>query len=82
MQSPPMPRDWLYVQLAKTLGGWPGDYKNRPADDLEYWVGLLNMEAHVMADREGMPSDEEMICYEFLTDEEIARMNEESQSGA
>lgn len=65
MQSPPMPRDWLYVQLARTFGGWPGDYKRRPADDLEYWVGLLNMEAHVQADREGMPSDEEMTCYEF-----------------
>jgi hypothetical protein len=75
MQAPPMPRDWLYVQLAKTFGGWPGDYKLKPADDLEYWVGLLSLEAHVQAEREGMPSDEEMTCYEFLEPEEIEAMN-------
>jgi hypothetical protein len=70
-----MPRDWLYVQLAKMLHGWPDDYKDKPADRLEYWVSLLNMEAHVQADREGMPSDEEMTCYEFLEPEEIEAMN-------
>lgn len=77
-----MPRDWLYVQLAKMFGGWPGDYRAREADDLEYWVGLLSMEAHVQADREGLPPDEMMTCYDYLTDEEIAALNEEDEDAS
>jgi hypothetical protein len=71
-----MPRDWLYVQLARAFGGWPGDYKRRAADDSEYWVSLLSLEAHVQADREGMPNDEPMTCYEFEDEESLKALND------
>lgn len=65
----PVPRPWLYVQLADRFGGWPEDYRRKPAAEFEYWVSLLRVQGHVAADRKGLGPEDDVDC-SWLLDED------------
>jgi hypothetical protein len=60
-----MPRPAVYLHFAREFGGWPEDYRRKPADEILYWTDLLGIEAEVDRDwSDGEEGVEDHVYFE------------------
>jgi hypothetical protein len=55
------PLPLAYVRIAERFGGWPWDIETAPLDRVQFYLGIMGVEAEGQALVDGLADDEDLI---------------------